>query len=330
MFVDELKIQAKAGDGGDGVVRFRHEKHKPKGGPSGGNGGSGGNVYIRGVRDLSLLSKYTGSKEFRAGNGESGQKNSMHGHDGKDLYVDVPVGATVTDMTSGRQFAVDSEGEVHKILRGGQGGLGNEYFKSSTNQTPKEHTDGKKGESGPFLIELSLLVDVGLIGFPNAGKSTLLNTLTNATARVGSYPFTTVEPHLGDFYGFIIADVPGLIKGASKGKGLGHKFLKHVSRTKMLIHCISLENDDLEDAYQSIRNELRDFDEKLLEKKEFIVFTKSDLFSKEDVQKKTGIFLEKGIRSFVVSSETTNGIKELSDSLVQELRLAVSRGSTMP
>ena len=214
MFVDELEIRAVAGNGGDGVVRWRREKHVAEGGPSGGNGGKGGDIYMRAVRDLNLLSKYTGSKEFKAESGNAGEKQSKYGHDGEDLYIDVPVGATVTELERDRVHTFMREGEIHKILLGGRGGLGNEYFKSSTNRSPEESTKGKRGEQATFLIELSLIVDIGFVGVPNAGKTTMMNSLTHTKARVGAYPFTTLEPQLGELYGCILADIQGLIEGA--------------------------------------------------------------------------------------------------------------------
>lgn len=321
MFVDELTIKAKAGNGGDGVVRWRQEKFVAKGGPAGGNGGKGGDVYMRAVRDLGLLSKYTGSNEFEAKDGLDGAKKSMHGKDGDDLYIDVPLGATVTDQERGRVYTFFEENETHKILKGGRGGLGNEHFKSSTNRTPYESTEGKVGEEGIFTIELSLIVDVGLIGLPNAGKSTMINALTNTKAKVGAYPFTTLEPQLGEMYGFVLADIPGLIEGASEGKGLGHKFLKHVQRTKMLLHCVSLEHEDPLEAYLSIREELGKFDVSLLEKKEWVVLTKKDLVTEEKAQDTLQKFMQHGTSTIsVVSGETKEGVKELGDSLVKYLR----------
>ncbi len=268
MFVDELKIYAKAGHGGDGVVRWRREKFKPEGGPSGGNGGKGGDVYIRAVRNLNQLAKYTGTKEFRAENAESGGNNSLYGKKGKDCFIDVPIGSSVTDQERGRVYELNTEGQIEKILHGGSGGLGNEYFKSSTNRSPDKSTKGKQGEGGTFLIEVTLAVDAGFIGLPNAGKSTLLNTLTNSKADIGAYPFTTLEPHIGDFFGHILADIPGLIEGASKGKGLGYKFLKHITRTNMLLHLISLEENDPISQYQLVRNEIINYEHQLEEKEE--------------------------------------------------------------
>ncbi len=319
MFVDELTITARAGDGGNGVIRWRRENARPLGGPSGGNGGRGGDVYIRAVRDLGLLSAYTGAKEFCAQNGESGGKNSQYGKNGVDLYINVPRGAKVTDQSSGRVFVVEKEGEVQKILIGGQGGLGNEYFKSSTNRSPEQFTPGKSGERSTFYIELSLLVDVGLIGLPNAGKSTLLNALTGAHAKVGAYPFTTLEPHLGEYFGVIFADIPGLIEGANEGKGLGHKFLRHIERTKMLFHCVSLENEDPIGMYGVVRYELEKFSMQLLEKEEWIILTKSDLVSEEKVRESVKAFTAVGNRVFVVSAETADGLKALQDATSQLL-----------
>ncbi len=321
MFVDELEIKAKAGNGGDGVVRWRREKHVAEGGPAGGNGGRGGDIYMRAVRDLSLLSKYTGSKEFTAESGNAGEKRSKYGKDGEDMYIDVPVGATVTEQERGRVHTFFREGEVHKILLGGGGGLGNEYFKSSTNRAPEESTKGRMGEQGTFTIELSLIVDVGFVGFPNAGKTTMLNALTNTKARVGAYPFTTVEPHLGELYGFILADIPGLIEGASSGKGLGHKFLKHIQRTKMILHCVSLEDEKPFEMYQMIRAELGKFDGELLKKEEWVLLTKSDLCSEDSVKEKSSLFKANGVTNIhIVSGELGEGVKDLSDTLVKHLR----------
>ncbi len=321
MFVDELEITAIAGNGGDGVVRWRREKHVAEGGPAGGNGGKGGDVYMRAVRDLSLLSKYTGSKEFVALSGNPGEKRSKYGHDGDDLYIDVPVGATVTELERGRVHTFEKEGETHKILLGGRGGLGNEYFKSSTNRAPEEATKGKRGETGTFMIELSLLVDIGFVGFPNAGKTTMLNALTHTKARVGAYPFTTVEPHLGELYGFILADIPGLIEGASEGKGLGHKFLRHVQRTKMILHCVSLESENVLEMYDLIRNELGKYDPELLKKEEWILLTKSDLCTKEHAEKASALLKARGLTHvYIVSGESNEGVKELGDTLVTHLR----------
>lgn len=319
-FVDELEIYAKAGDGGNGVVRWRQEKYKPKAGPAGGNGGNGGDVYVRAVRDLNMLSKYTGKKSFIAKNGDSGRSLSQHGRGSNDLYIDVPVGSRVTDLKRERVFDLSEEGQIEKILKGGPGGLGNEYFKSSTNRAPQQSTEGKPGEEGTFLIEVTLIADVGLVGLPNAGKSTLINLLTNSRSQVGSYQFTTLEPHLGSFYGYVIADIPGLIAGAATGKGLGDKFLRHITRTKMLLHLVSLENEDPENAYYTILKELSDYQEELATKEQWIVFTKKDLVNKQDIENTTSFIDNTEKRVFVISENDAESIKNLSDSLVEHLR----------
>ena len=319
MFVDELEIYAKAGDGGKGVVRWLRAKFVPKGGPAGGNGGKGGDVYVRAVRDLNILAKYTGAKTFVAENGGDGRSNSQFGKRSEDLVIDVPVGSIIKDLERERTYELFEEGQLEKILQGGAGGLGNEHFKSSTNRSPIESTEGKKGEEGSFKIELSLVVDVGLIGLPNAGKSTLLNAFTNASSPVGAYAFTTIEPHLGALYQYVIADIPGLIEGAAEGKGLGHKFLRHVQRTKMLLHLVSLENDDPKEAYLTVRNELAKFDPLLLKKEEWIIFTKKDLTEQHKIgDLLTDIDINKN-RVFVISVLTQEGVKELRDTLVKKL-----------
>jgi len=289
-FVDELKIYAKAGDGGNGVIRWRQEKFVPQGGPSGGDGGNGGDVYLEAIRDVGILSKYSHNPEFKAKKGEDGSKKSMKGENGEDMVIQLPVGSVVTNVATGQTFELLKVGEKIKILHGGKGGFGNEHFKASTNTTPYEWTPGKSGQEAEFFVELRLFADLGLVGFPNAGKSSLIQALTNSKSKIGAYAFTTLDPHLGAFYEFVIADIPGIIEGAGKGKGLGTKFLKHISRTKTLVHLVSFEHElekegGMMEAYQSIRNELEAFDPKLLEKDEFILLTKTDMVS-EEVQKR--------------------------------------------
>lgn len=320
MFVDQIQIEAKAGNGGDGVVRWRHDKFKPLAGPAGGNGGRGGDVYVKAVADLNQLSRYTGAKRFEAEDGQPGRKNSEFGKNGEDRVIAVPVGSQITDIERDRSFELTTLGETVRILKGGGGGLGNEHFKSSTNRSPQESTLGKQGEEGIFLIELSLIADVGLIGFPNAGKSTLLNTFTKASSSVGSYPFTTLEPHLGTLYEFVLVDIPGLIKGAAAGKGLGHKFLRHVSKSKMLLHLVSLESSDPISDYYTIREELSEYNKDLLDKPEWIVLTKSDLVDKGIIETIVKSIDTNEKRVFVSSAKTGEGLKNLQDSLVSHLR----------
>lgn len=319
MFVDEMTITAKAGNGGAGVVRWLREYARPWGGPAGGNGGRGGDVYVRAVRDLGLLVRYQGAKEFEAEHGEAGQGKSMHGHGGDDLVIDLPIGSIITDRERGIRYELAEEGQQLKILRGGTGGLGNEHFKSATNQSPEEHTPGRPGEDGVFDIELELVADVGLIGLPNAGKSSLLNALTEASSKIGAYPFTTLEPHLGVFFGFVLADIPGLIEGASEGKGLGHKFLRHIRRTKMIVHCVSLENEDCVAAYTIVRKELEHFDLNILQKDEIVLLTKSDTVSKKILDEQIAIFQAMGKTVASVSVIDDSALKTFGDLLSKTL-----------
>ena len=267
-FIDEIKIYAEAGKGGNGVVRWRQEKFVPKGGPAGGDGGRGGDFYAQAIRDVHILSKYKAKKSFSAEKGEDGGNKSLHGKKGEDFILDLPVGSIITNTDTDEQWQLLKEGEKVLLLKGGYGGFGNEHFKSSTNTTPKEWRPGEEGERGNFHIELELFADIGLVGLPNAGKSSLLNALTNADAKVGDYAFTTLDPNLGDFYGYTIADIPGLIEGANTGKGLGVKFLRHIKRTKMLAHLVSFENlskgsTGMMKVYKEIRKELEKYDKNL-------------------------------------------------------------------
>ncbi len=319
-FVDELNIFLRAGSGGDGVVRWLHEKGKEFSGPAGGNGGRGGSVYAVAVRDTHLLSKYKSLKEFRAERGGDGQSKSLHGADGKDFDVELPIGSILTNLNTLEKFSLNTEGERILLLKGGNGGRGNESFKKSTNVTPRESTPGQPGEEAEFLIELELVADIGLIGFPNAGKTSLLNELSNSKGKVGAYPFTTLEPALGEMHGYILADIPGLIEGASEGKGLGHKFLRHIRRTKMLAHLVSLEEEDPIDAYKKIRKELQKFDPELTQKKEIVILTKTDVITDKKVLEKTIKEMQK-IAPHVVALTLYDDaqIKRLGDLLVKEL-----------
>jgi GTPase len=319
-FVDEIKVFIEAGRGGDGVVRWLHEKGKEFGGPSGGDGGKGGNVYVHAVRDLSILNRYKHKKKFKAENGEAGKNKAMHGKDGGDLIIDVPVGTVITNRNTGRQHFLVKEKETLLLLAGGKGGFGNDHFKSSTNIRPREWTQGEKGEQADFLIELELIADAGFIGLPNAGKSSLLNALTNAHSKVGAYSFTTLSPNLGDFYGFILADIPGLIEGASHGKGLGFSFLRHVKRTKIILHCVSLENKEVQLVYRIVRGELKEYGEGLSDKKEILLLTKSDLVDEYASQKAFQKMKEILNDVFIISIHNPKSIKDFQDFLIHTLR----------
>ncbi len=284
MLIDEVKIKISAGRGGDGMVAFDRSKFSQ--GPSGAKGGDGGCVWLEAVSNLNALSQFRFTKEFSAEDGEGGKSRRLDGARGEDLVLKVPTGTIAHNITTGKDYEVVKLGERVLLARGGKGGKGNWYFRSSTNITPKEREYGTLGENFTFVLELRLIADVGLIGFPNAGKTSLLNVLTRAGAKVASYAFTTLEPNLGAFYNMIIADIPGLIEGASAGKGLGVKFLRHIKRTKVLFHCISAESEDLAHDYKVIREELIKYQPELADKKEYLLLTKIDLVEEKELKKK--------------------------------------------
>lgn len=319
-FVDEITIYAQAGRGGNGVVRWLHLKGKEFSGPSGGNGGRGGDVFVRGIRDVQALSRYTHRKKFFAENGESGRKSSQEGKSGKDLFLELPAGSVITNTKTEQVIQILEEGQTEILLKGGKGGLGNEHFKSSTNVRPEEWTPGQDGDSAQFQIELQLIVDAGLVGLPNAGKSTLLNELTGARSKVGMYQFTTLDPFLGSLYGFILADVPGLIEGASKGKGLGHKFLRHIKRTRVILHCVSSEHEDVSQAYKTIRKELDSYSKDLSKKKEIIILTKVDMISPSEAKKRVTELKKFNSSVLSVTALDDDLIKKLGDNIVKILR----------
>ncbi len=320
MLIDHVSLKIEAGKGGDGVVRWRREKGIPFGGPAGGDGGRGGDVYLRVIRDIQALSVYKHKKEWMADIGEAGQKRSMHGSDAKDLFLQVPIGAVVYNREYDKTYECLEEGDM-LILRGGKGGLGNENFKSATNRTPEEFTKGERGEFATLDVELKLIADVGLIGLPNAGKSSLLNALTRAGAKIGDYPFTTLEPNLGVYFNYVLADIPGLIEGASDGKGLGHKFLRHITRTRVLVHLISAENENVGEVYTTIRAELGKYDKELLKREEVIVLSKIDTVDKDTIKTKIKE-LEKASKRKdikVLSLYEDDTVKTFGDELIQIL-----------
>jgi GTP-binding protein len=275
MIVDDITIKVEAGKGGDGIVAFN--KNLMQLGPSGGSGGNGGNVFFKGIADIGGLNRLKHQKVFKAEDGKTGRQQLNDGTAGKDLIIEVPVGTVIHNLDTEEDREMLSAGEEILAAKGGRGGKGNFHFRSSTNTSPKEFQYGTTGREYRFRLELKLIADVGFIGLPNCGKSSLINELTHARSKVANYPFTTLEPHLGDFYGIIIADIPGLIEGASQGKGLGFKFLRHVERTRILFHLISSESEDVVRDYKTIRAELERYNPLLLEKQEFVFLSKSDL-----------------------------------------------------
>ena len=273
MLIDEAEIIIRGGHGGAGLVSFRGKKG---GGPDGGGGGRGGSVYVKATSDIYALQQFLSKKICKAEDGEGGGVETRSGANGRDLILTMPVGTLITDE-KGSEIELTTIGQEVLLAKGGLGGRGNESFKSPTKTTPTYAQKGLKGQEKSLKIKLKLIADFGLIGLPNAGKSSLLNEITNANIKIGDYPFTTLEPNLGVLNGKVLADIPGLIEGASEGKGLGHKFLKHIEKVKLLLHCISCESDDPLKDYKIIREELKKFNPDLLNKKEMILLTKSDL-----------------------------------------------------
>lgn len=299
MFVDEANIEVRAGNGGDGRVSFRRAKHQPKGGPDGGDGGDGGSVIFTTDSGLNTLYDFRGTFLWKAEHGGHGGPNNRHGANGEDRVITVPPGTIVFDDSTGEQLADLRDGDRVLIARGGRGGHGNDHFKSATNQTPRQSEPGERGEARTLRLELRLIADVGLIGKPNAGKSTLLSVLTRADPKIGAYPFTTLSPQLGiaeidPRRRLVLADIPGLIEGAADGAGLGHEFLRHIERTRLLLHVVEARPEDGSepiDHYRAIRQELLHYSARLAEKPELIVLSKVDLFEDEETR-------EHAVRSF--------------------------------
>ena len=317
-FVDEVKIHTKSGKGGDGVIRWLRTKESARGGPSGGDGGRGGDVILVGVRDLAALAHYRYEKKFHAENGEAGKGELKQGKDGADTLLKIPIGTSVRVAETGEEYEITKEDEQIVLFRGGKGGLGNARFKSSTNQNPFQQTLGKEGKGGDIEFTLKIIADAGLIGLPNAGKSSLLNALTRAKSKVGDYPFTTLEPSLGELYGYILADIPGLIEGASSGRGLGIKFLRHVERTGILLHLVSADQDDPLAAYQEVHKEIELFGHGLTSKREIIVLSKTDLISAEECKMQMKLLAGKeGREVLAVTIVEAESIKKFSDKLIK-------------
>lgn len=284
MLIDDVKIKVKAGHGGRGAVAFN--KNLMSLGPAGGSGGHGGSIFTLGTSDLSALNHFQHKKVFEAEDGLYGRDQFKDGHDGQDLILKVPVGTVINNLTTGETREITKIGERAILAKGGNGGKGNFHFRSSTNTSPKQFQPGLPGEEFEYQLELKLIADVGFIGFPNVGKSSLLNILTRAQSKVANYPFTTLEPNLGVYYELILADIPGLIEGSSTGKGLGFKFLRHIERTKILFHFISAESEDPVKDYKAIRKELDNFNKALLKKPEHIFLSKSDVVLETEAKKK--------------------------------------------
>jgi GTP-binding protein len=330
MLIDSVSITIKAGDGGDGAVSFRREKYVPKGGPDGGDGANGGDAYIVAQSSTHGLHNYRGKKRYDAQAGERGGKNRSSGKRGEDLLLHVPPGTQVIRLyADGSQHVIADlveDGDRFLVAKGGRGGKGNWHFRSATNQTPREFEPGTEGELKEITLELRMLAEVGLIGMPNAGKSTLLSVISHAQPKIADYPFTTLEPNLGtvniDDEQFVVADIPGLIEGAARGKGLGHAFLKHVLRTEVLVHLITATDEDPEKTYEVIRKELAEFDKALLDKQEIVVLSKTDLF--DDWAEYHADFIKKH-HAVAISSAEREGIKELLRLIAK--KLAIHRAS---
>ncbi len=313
MFCDEVQIKVIAGKGGDGCSSFRREKYVAKGGPNGGDGGKGGNVIIKVNTNLNTLSDYRSKKTHRADKGGPGLGKNMHGKNGEHLVINVPQGTIIFNEDKSEMLAdLSNEGEQIVIARGGIGGMGNARFATSTHQAPRFAEIGEPGEESKITMELKLVADVGIIGLPSAGKSTLISVISNAKPKIAAYHFTTLVPNLGVAGDFVVADIPGLIEGASKGKGLGHQFLKHVSRTRLLAHVIDVSLEKPDKQYKTIRKELEKYDEKLAKLPEIIVLNKVDLLSEDEIKKKLKE-LKKATpkKLFTISAVTHEGLQPL-------------------
>ncbi len=319
MIVDDVKIKVVSGNGGDGAVAFN--KNLMSLGPVGGNGGNAGSVFVEGLSDITALNQFRFKKLIKTENGEKGQAQFRNGNNSEDVVFKVPVGTVIHNLTTNKDIEILDIGQKVLIARGGRGGKGNYKFRSSTNTTPKEFERGGPGQSFELRLELKLVADIGLIGLPNAGKSSLLNELTSSKSKVADYPFTTLEPSLGAYFELILADIPGLIEGAASGKGLGIKFLRHVERTKILFHLISADSPDPAKDYQTIRQELNQYNKVLLEKKEFVFLSKYD-----NVSEKEAVIKLKQLKKInpethllsIIQPETLKNVKEILNRIKTE------------
>ena len=330
MFVDYAKITIKSGDGGNGARSFRREKYVAAGGPDGGDGGKGGDIIFRVDPDENTLINFRYNKKYKAENGENGRGSNCYGKSGKDLYIDVPIGTVVKDAKTGRVIAdLSKQGEEKIVLKGGRGGKGNSHFATSTRQAPNFSQEGESGTELEVILELKLLADVGLIGYPNVGKSTILSMVTSATPKIADYEFTTIQPNLGvvkNEYGdsFVIADIPGIIEGASSGVGLGIQFLRHIERTRLLLHVIDISGfsgrDPVDDFYK-INEELKKYSEKLSKRKQIIVANKSDIMKDEnDYIRLEELAKENDMEIYKISAATNKGLNTLFNRVSEVLK----------
>ncbi len=328
MFVDHARIQVKAGDGGNGCLAFRREKFVPRGGPSGGNGGNGGSIYFRSTIHLNSLLPFKYNQHFKARRGGQGSGDKRRGADGEDLVVEVPVGTQVyDDAVVERLYDLDVPRQTELAVRGGRGGRGNAAFATSTNQAPRRFEEGGLGEEKVFLLELKILADVGLIGYPNVGKSTLISVISAAKPRIADYPFTTLTPnlgvvHCGNYDSFVVADIPGLIKGAHGGSGLGDEFLRHVERTRLLVHLVDVSESGDEDplhALKTVNNELKLYDADLRRKPQIIAASKLDVAHPQKLGRLRTYCQKKRLPFRQVSAVTGEGLQGLKDMLARHL-----------
>ena len=322
-FVDYVKIYVASGKGGKGSSHLHREKFIEKGGPDGGDGGRGGHVIIKGSKNLWTLFHLKFLRHVKSGHGGDGGSSRSTGHDGEDKFIEVPLGTVVKDKETGEiLFEITEDGETKILARGGKGGLGNWNFRSSTNQTPRYAQPGIPGEEVDVILELKVLADVGLVGFPNAGKSTLLSVLTSAKPKIADYAFTTLKPNLGivayrDFQSFVIADIPGIIEGAAEGKGLGHYFLRHIERNSTLLFLVPADADDIKKEYEILLDELRRYNSEMLDKDRLLVISKCDMLD-DELQKEMKQQLDKdfkGLEYMFISSVAQKGLTELKDKL---------------